>query len=245
MQWSAKTSRGMVRADNEDSWAVEEVSDGLWLAVVADGIGGNEGGELASSLAVEHCVDYVREHRDRLPPGELLERALQHGNLKVFEVALGEKEVHGMGTTLTGALISEPGGRLHVGHVGDSRAYVVGASGIKQITEDHSITGELMRNGAITEEDAMRHPARNVLTMALGTQDSLTVASYREELEPGDVVVLCTDGLTSLVSSRELSSLLATRPREYVASELVNAANARGGYDNVTVVLLWPRVVRG
>lgn len=242
MQWSAKTSRGMVRADNEDSWTVQAFPGHWWLAMVADGIGGNEGGEMASSLAVKYCTDYVLDHQGKEVPGGLLASALKYGNHMVFETALGHKGVPGMGTTLTGALVGERDGQLYVGHVGDSRAYVLSSNGIKQVTEDHSVTGELMRNGAISEEDAMRHPARNVLTAALGTQQSLTVSSYQEDLKPGDVVVLCTDGLTSLVSSKEMVQLLKEKPREEVARDLVNAANSRGGYDNVTVVLLWPEI---
>jgi protein phosphatase len=215
--------------------------------MVADGIGGNDGGELASSLAVKYCTDYVVLHQGREAPRELLVNALEYGNHMVFETASGHRGVPGMGTTLTGALVSEGTARLYVGHVGDSRAYVVSSNRIRQVTEDHSVTGELMRNGAITEEDAMRHPARNVLTAALGTQQSLSVSSYEEDLGAGDVVVLCTDGLTSLVSSKEMVLLLKEKPREEVARELISAANSRGGYDNVTVVLLWPdaSVARG
>ena len=242
MQWSAKTSRGMVRTDNQDSWRVQPLPGSLWLAMVADGIGGNEGGGLASALAVKHCSDYVTAHCETEDPRELLVNALRRGNEVVFETAASYRGVPGMGTTLTAALVNEREGVLYVGHVGDSRAYVVSPQGIRQITEDHSVTGELMRNGTITEEDAMRHPARNVLTAAVGTQPHLEVSSYRERLSSGDVVLLCTDGLTSLVSSKEIVELLRQKPREEAAGELVNTANNRGGYDNVTVVLLWPEI---
>lgn len=242
MQWSAKTSRGMVRPDNEDSWSVQEFTGSWWLAMVADGIGGNEGGGMASSLAVNYCTDYVASHRERETPEELLVNALRYGNRKVFEAAAGQTGTPGMGTTLTVALVSEDDGSLFVGHVGDSRVYVISSGRIRQITDDHSVTGELVRNGAITEEDAMRHPARNVLTMALGTQESVAVSSYREELARGDVVILCTDGLTSLVSSREIVRQLEEKPRDEVAADLVGAANSLGGYDNVTAVLMWPDI---
>ncbi|MEX0974974.1 MAG: Stp1/IreP family PP2C-type Ser/Thr phosphatase [Bacillota bacterium] len=242
MEWSAKTSRGMVRPGNEDSWTVQSLPDGWWLAIVADGMGGNDGGEIASSLAVKYCTEYVVQNRGKESPEELLNNALGYGNRKVFEAAAGEEGFQGMGTTLTGTLVSEEEGLLYVGHVGDSRAYVASSSGIKQITDDHSITGELLRNGTITEEDAMRHPSKNILTAALGTQHSLRAAGYRVDLGKGDVVVLCTDGLTGLVSSKEIEKLLRERSRDEVAKDLVDVANDRGGYDNVTVVLLWPEV---
>ncbi len=242
MEWSAKTSRGMVRPENEDCWTVQSFPDGWWLGMVADGMGGYDGGEIASSLAVKHCTEYVVQHQGKEPPEELLKNALRYGNERVFAAAAADEGCRGMGTTLTVALVKEEGGLLFIGHVGDSRAYVVSPAGIRQVTEDHSITGELLRTGAITEEDAMKHPARNVLTAALGTQHSVAVSSYRADLSPGDAVILCTDGLTSLVSSKEMDKMLRERPREEVAKDLVNVANTRGGYDNVTVVVLWPRI---
>lgn len=241
MQWSAKTSRGLVRPDNEDSWMVQALSDRVWLAMVADGLGGLEAGEVASSLAIKYCGEYVSEHYEKESPRELLMKAIRYGNRRVLQAAV-EKGVPAMGTTLTMAFIREDEGRLYVGHVGDSRGYILTRGGIRQITEDHSLAGELVRNGAITEEDAMRHPARNSLTAALGTDISVPVAIYEEDLSPGDVVVLCTDGLTGLVNSREIGEMAALLSREEVAQRFVDTANQRGGYDNVTVVMLWPDI---
>lgn len=232
----------MVRPDNEDSWSVQPLGDGWWVAMVADGVGGNEGGELASTLAVKCCTDYVARLHAKEPPEDLLAAALQYGNRQVLEAASGREGAPGMGTTLTVALVGEREGKLYVGHVGDSRAYVISSQEIRRITDDHSITGELMKNGTITEDDAMRHPARNVLTMALGAQEPVRVSSYRENLAPGDVVVLCTDGLTSLVSSKEIVKQVREHRRDELAADLVNTANGRGGYDNVTVVLMWPDI---
>lgn len=242
MQWSAKTSRGMVRPENEDSWSVRPLEDGWWIAMVADGVGGYEGGQVASSLAVKVCADYVAQRHGRESPEDLLAGAIQYCNRKILEAADGQHGAPGMGTTLTVALMGEQEGKLYVGHVGDSRAYVISSQEIKRITDDHSITGELIRNGTITEDDAMRHPGRNVITMALGLQEPVEVSLYREDLVPGDVVVLCTDGLTSLVSSKEIVKQVRESQRQEVSGGLVDAANARGGYDNVTVVLLWPDI---
>ncbi|MGI6632242.1 MAG: Stp1/IreP family PP2C-type Ser/Thr phosphatase [Bacillota bacterium] len=241
MQWSARTSRGLVRPDNEDSWMVQAFSDHIWLAMVADGIGGCEAGEVASSLAIKHCGEFVLNNYEKEAPRDLLFKAIRHGNRKVLQAA-AERGASGMGTTLTMAFIREDEGKLYAGHVGDSRMYVLSRGDIRQITEDHSVAGELVRNGAITEEDAMRHPARNALTAALGTEISVPVALYEEDLSPGDVVVLCTDGLTGLVNSREISEMAAMVSRKEVAQRFVDTANQRGGYDNVTVVLLWPDI---
>ncbi len=243
MRWSAQSSRGLVRPDNEDSWIVRSFQEAsAWLAMVADGIGGYDGGEVASAMAVRLCTDYVLTAPHEEDPETILRKALAHGNQMILKASLEKEGYPGMGTTLTGALVREKEGRLYVGHVGDSRAYIVSGTKIRQITDDHSITGELVRKGTISEEDAMSHPGRNVLTMALGTQDFVTVSTYSERLCPGDIVLLCTDGLTSLVNSREIVDLLDGRPREETAEALVDMANSRGGYDNITVVLLWPDV---
>lgn len=242
MEWSANTSRGMVRPENEDSWTVQEFPDGLCLAIVADGMGGVDGGEVASSLAVKYCTEYVVNHRGHESPEDLLRNAISYGNSKVYEAASQSTGVQGMGTTLTGALVLPGGGKLCVGHVGDSRAYVVSRGHIRQVTDDQSITGELIRNGSITEEDAMKHPGRNVLTAALGTQQSVTPSIYPLDVLQDDALVLCTDGLTSLLNSKEVLAMLQGSPRDRVAKDLIDAANSRGGYDNVTVVILWPEV---
>lgn len=232
-----------MRSDNEDSWIVRALGNhDLWLAMVADGIGGYDGGEVASTMAVKICADYILAlPRDN--PETALGEAFIHSNRLVLEAGLGKDGFPGMGTTLTVALVKEKEGRVYVGHVGDSRAYIVSGSKIRQITDDHSVTGELVRNGSISEEEAMSHPGRNVLTRALGTQDSLVASIYSETLRPGDILLLCTDGLTSLVNSKEIVDLINNSPREEAAEALVEAANSRGGYDNTTVILLWPDVL--
>jgi serine/threonine protein phosphatase PrpC len=241
LQWSARTSRGLVRPDNEDAWMVQAFSERVWLAMVADGIGGCEAGEVASSLAIKHCGEFILANYEKHMPQELLFKAIRYGNRKVLHAAAETGNV-GMGTTLTAALVLEDESKIHIGHVGDSRAYLISRGQIRQITEDHSLAGELVRNGTITEEAAMRHPARNALTAALGTEMSVPIAIYEENLSPGDVVVLCTDGLTGLVNSKEIGEMTSMVGRKEVAQRFVDTANQRGGYDNVTVVLLWPDI---
>jgi serine/threonine protein phosphatase PrpC len=241
LQWSARTSRGLVRPDNEDAWMVQAFSERVWLAMVADGIGGCDAGEVASSIAIKHCGEYILNNFQKYPPKELLVQAMRFGNRKVLQAAV-ETGAAGMGTTLTAALVLEDESKIYIGHVGDSRAYLISNGEIRQVTEDHSLAGELVRNGAITEEAAMRHPARNALTAALGAEVSVPVAIYEEDLSPGDVVILCTDGLTGLVSSKEIRDMTSVLGRKEIAQRFVDTANERGGYDNVTVVLMWPDV---
>ncbi len=241
LEWSAQSSRGRVRPDNEDSWVVEPLpKPRTWLAVVADGIGGNQGGQIASSMAVKLSVEHLKAHFGQAEPQRLLKEAIRDGNASILRAGLDKDGFPGMGTTFTGAIISEDGRRVDVGHVGDSRAYLVSGSTITQITDDHSVSGELVQDGTLSEEDAMKHPGRNMLTRAMGTQDEVMVSTYQEELSLGDVVLLCTDGLTGLVCSKEIVSLLNEKPREEAAEALVDLANSRGGFDNTTVVLLWP-----
>ncbi len=241
MKWSAHSSKGLVRSDNEDAWAFERLErQDAYFAVVADGIGGNEGGEIASQMAVGSCVEYIRSHFGEDDTLSLLDRSMRNANDLIYRAGSDSDGFPGMGTTFTGALVAEKDGKAFIGHVGDSRAYLLSKGQIRQITDDHSVTGELLRDGAITEEDAMRHPSRNMLTMALGTQHQVDASTYVEELAQGDVLILCTDGLTSLVGSSEIASLAESLPRDRVAESLVELANSRGGYDNITVVLLWP-----
>jgi protein phosphatase len=243
LEWRAETSRGLVRPKNEDSWSVVGLPGG-WLAMVADGLGGHDGGEIASSVAVSSIQQYVSEHFSGGDPGQVLREAILYGNGKIRESA-SHQGVPGMGTTVTCVVITCDMSKAFVGHVGDSRAYIVSNGKIRRVTDDHSVSGELVRNGTITEEDAMRHPGRNVLTMALGTQETVDVDIYEERLCPDDIVVLCTDGLTSLVSQNEIYDMLVTYDRDQVARKLVDLANQRGGYDNITVVVLWPQAVSG
>ncbi len=261
MRWDAKSLPGLVRSKNEDAWLVRRIREkpDLWFLAVADGMGGFEGGEFASKLAIQTCYDYLvravagwddgdegkRNLAEEVEPGEhaprslpeALENGVRKANEVVYKEALGLFGYPGMGTTLTAALIQ--GNDLYVSHVGDSRAYLISSGVIKQISEDHSIVGELVKNGALSEDEAMRHPQRHILTLALGTEADLPVSSYHEKLKDCDAVLLCTDGLTTLVSSSEILEAVKTRPRSEVSSFLANLANSRGGYDNITLVVFW------
>jgi serine/threonine protein phosphatase PrpC len=247
LEWRAETSRGLIRPENEDSWLVTclpRTGKQMWLAMVADGIGGRDGGEIASALAVKSISEYVSGSLFEDKPQDVLRKAVICANGKILESSARKSGVVGMGTTLTCAMIDQEESKVYFGHIGDSRAYIISSRQIRRVTDDHSVSGELVRNGTITEEDAMRHPGRNVLTAALGTQQEINVAIYEEHLLPNDIVVLCTDGLTSLVSSDEISDIACQYEKDEVPERLVDLANSRGGYDNITVILLWPKAVQ-
>ncbi|MCL5047094.1 MAG: Stp1/IreP family PP2C-type Ser/Thr phosphatase [Actinobacteria bacterium] len=166
----------------------------------------------------------------------VIRKAISHANDAILEECDRRPGCTGMGTTMTAALVG--GGKLSLGHVGDSRAYLIRGGAIQQLTEDHSLVGELVRNGSLTESEAMIHPQRNILTNALGAGDDLQIDVISFDIQEGDILVLSTDGLTNLVRASEILEVvtLATEP-EKVADELTGLANQRGGHDNITVVV--------
>ncbi|MCR4398542.1 MAG: Stp1/IreP family PP2C-type Ser/Thr phosphatase [Firmicutes bacterium] len=240
MECSAFTHPGLVRPSNEDSFCLKELGESsAVLAVVADGMGGHEGGEIASRIAVSAIESVVTASwKTHLDPGACLSivaDGVAAANRLIQEESIKRYGTRCMGTTVTAAVIH--GNRVHLGHAGDSRAYLISRYGISQVTEDHSIVGEMMRDGNLTEAEAMRHPGRNILTNALGTSDYPRLDLHTEALEQGDIVLLCTDGLTNLVSREEILGVARGCPSlDVLVRSLVDLANARGGYDNTTVV---------
>ncbi|MGH3011278.1 MAG: Stp1/IreP family PP2C-type Ser/Thr phosphatase [Gaiellaceae bacterium] len=228
-QSAGRTDPGRVRRRNEDTFVLDPP-----LFAVADGMGGAQAGEVASRLAAAAFREF--HDADRLAPDERLQAIIQEANRRIYERARADSDVSGMGTTLTAALLT--GGRLTVGHVGDSRAYRVRDGELEQLTEDHSLVGDLMRSGRLTPEEADAHPQRSVITRALGTDPEVSVDTLTVDAEPGDLFLLCSDGLTTMVTDEDILSTLSASPTlDAAARELVQAANAGGGEDNVTVVL--------
>ena len=226
---AASTHAGRKRRRNEDDYVVEPP-----LFAVADGMGGAQAGEVASRLATEA----FREFRsvDDLDGEERLTAIIQEANRRIYDRAQTDAQASGMGTTVTAALV-EPGGVV-IGHVGDSRAYRIRAGELEQLTEDHSLVGDLMRSGRLTAEEAESHPQRSVITRALGTDPEVDVDTMRIDAEPGDVFLICSDGLTTMVGNDAiLRAVEESGDLEGATSALVKAANRRGGEDNVTVVL--------
>ncbi len=241
MRVSVASHVGLVRERNEDDFCVWRPPGRpeLALLAVADGMGGHRAGEVASALALAT----LRSHLERELAGEgagdlgaLLAEGILAANRQVYERARRHPELRGMGTTVTAVLLA--GLDLFLGHVGDSRAYLVRGDGIVRLTSDHSVVGQMVDRGHLTETEALSHPQRHVLTRALGVERGTEVDTGRERLRPGDVLVLATDGLTSLVSPEEIAGeVRGSGDFLSLACRLVRLANERGGHDNVTVVL--------
>ena len=220
------TDIGRVREGNEDSYLVEPP-----LYAVADGMGGHRGGEVASQLALETIETLFREDE-----GSLAEQ-VREANRAVFDRSQDDTAVEGMGTTLTAALIE--GSRLKLAHVGDSRAYLLRAGSLRQLTSDHTLVARMVKTGEISAAEADVHPHRNVLTRSLGTEAAVQVDEDLVGLLDGDRVVLCSDGLTGMVAEDQIQAILETEPDPQRASNrLIKAANSAGGVDNITVLVL-------
>ena len=223
----ARTDTGRQRRDNEDSSFARAP-----LFVVADGMGGAQAGEVASRMAVEAFTQ-------GLPEGggieERLASVVREANERIYERARSEHALAGMGTTLTAAYLDEAG--LAVAHVGDSRAYLFRDGQLQRLTQDHSLVDELMREGKLTEEQAAEHPQRSIITRALGPEASVTVDTWTYPVRAGDVLLLCSDGLTSMISDERIAEILGETPSLGDAADaLITEANAAGGRDNITVV---------
>ena len=217
---------GRVRSDNQDRDLLAPP-----LIAVADGMGGHLGGGTAAGMA----VDALRGVGSTTDPTALL-AALKEANRAIARAATDDPDLTGMGTTATAALLED--GILYLVHVGDSRAYLIRDARIIQVTQDHSVVAEMVRRGALSADAAESHPARHVITRALGVDADIDIDALRVDLEPGDVVLLCTDGLSGPVADDEMLEVVqASLTLEDAAEQLVQRANAAGGPDNVTVVL--------
>ena len=230
LSWATSTHPGLVRDSNEDAVYPEEDGAGPppLLVAVADGMGGHAAGEVASALAIETVTAADDAPADRVT----------EANRAVMGQAEARPDLFGMGTTLTIALF-EDGGRLSVGHVGDSRLYLVRRGDLLQVTQDHSLVAEYLASGKITAEEAENHPQRNVITRALGVAWEVDVDAHIVHLRAGDRVLVCSDGLTSMVGDEDIAAILHEQPAAQPATwALVEAANQAGGEDNITVAVV-------
>ena len=238
MQVGAKTDLGQVRKINEDNYLLLEKKE--WqLYAIADGMGGHQAGEVASSLAVDCLKEFFSEKE--LVDWEknwriYLDQAFQEANRKIYNLSQQSSQHQGMGTTLTAVL--HKNGHLYIGHVGDSRMYLVRGEEIKRVTNDHSLVEELVRQGEMTTAEAKYHPKRNILLRALGSAQEIGVDLYEEDFASQDILLLSTDGLTSLVEEEEIKTYILNWSPEKAAEKLTKLANSRGGHDNVTVVIV-------
>ncbi|MEU4108431.1 MULTISPECIES: protein phosphatase 2C domain-containing protein [unclassified Streptomyces] len=231
LQFTIRSDKGLVREVNEDS-----VYAAPHLLVVADGMGGHAGGEVASSVVISHMAELGPE-RTRAEPMEALREAILAGNLAIAEAVRASPELDGMGTTITAVLMEADSDQFIVANVGDSRTYLMRAGELVLLTRDDSLVQTLLDDGRITAAEALAHPQRSMVTKALVGGESLSPALFRLETLPGDRFLLCSDGLSDLVAESELAVALGMSGRDDAADRLVELALGAGGNDNVSVVV--------
>lgn len=233
MKAAGMTHIGKVRNNNEDAFYI---NDSKTLIAVADGMGGHNAGEIASSIAIEaiSAMNATLENKVIMPM-EAFNHAFQMANDQIRERARGSEACSGMGTTLTAIYFSD--GIAYVAHIGDSRAYLLSKQELKQLTRDHTLVEELIQNGSINRESALTHPQKNVLMRAVGADESSMPDLHEIEISPGDVLIICSDGLTHYISDDEIRKYLLAEKNLFEAfDEMTKKALQRGGGDNITVV---------
>ena len=234
MKVIAQSDIGMVRKENQDSFWVHQVDNDTVIAVVCDGMGGARGGQQASAMAVEAVRKIFLTLLQTEKIDVVFQQAVELSNRYVYRKAYEDPDLTGMGTTLVLALVK--GGVAYFANVGDSRGYHIKNGSIKQITKDHSAVQELVDSGHITERQAKLHPNKNIITRAIGIEEEVAYDFYQVEVEVGDVLVLCSDGLSNHVDENEIQFEISGGDFEHLAKRLVGLANSRGGEDNITVV---------
>ena len=236
----ASSDIGKAREINQDYYSIPKPEDNLQLFILADGMGGYNGGEIASSLATTSAKSYIENNFDKIEHNkeailELMKNAIEYANMVVFEKSKQEPNLEGMGTTLDICFIYN--NKVYVGHVGDSRIYRIRGEIIRKLTKDHSYVQQLVEDGKITREEAEHHPKKNMLLKALGCTSMVEPDLRARNIETGDILLMCSDGLTNMVEEKEIYRVVRENP-ETAAQVLVELANAAGGYDNITVVII-------
>lgn len=239
MQIYSRIDIGKMRKTNQDAFFVSELDDRAAFAVVCDGMGGANAGNVASDMAVRTISNFVckayRKDMDSLEIEKILKNAILNANIQIYDMALKNPELSGMGTTAVAALVRD--NMAVIAHVGDSRAYLVNDD-IKMLTRDHSVVQSLIESGKLTPEQAKVHPRKNVITRALGAEEDVIADCGEFGLSPGDSLLLCTDGLTNFVETQEIFSTFKNIQIAGVADTLIDSANANGGGDNITAVVV-------
>ena len=241
MRILAKSDIGRAREMNQDSYYVSDLNkDEIKLYILADGMGGYKGGEIASSLAVTSTKNYITTNfkkckKDRESILSLLRNAIEYANTVVHEKAKEKADLHDMGTTLDVCLIYN--NKVFIGHVGDSRVYRIRKNIIRKLTTDHSYVEKLLKEGTITKEEAYNHPKKNMLMKALGCNDFVEPDVICKGFLKDDILLMCSDGLTNMLRDNEIYSLLLNNP-EKPEDALITNANELGGYDNITLIIV-------
>ena len=240
MRAFAKSDVGKLRDTNEDSYYISNVDDEIKIFILADGMGGYNGGEIASKLAVSTALSYIQTNFANTPKEKedilnLVKSAMEYANMVVYEKSNNEKELTGMGTTLEVCLIYN--NKVYIGHVGDSRIYRIRKEFIRKLTHDHSYVQKLVKDGTITEEEARNHPKKNMLMKALGCtaflEPDVTVKGFIKD----DIILMCSDGLSNMLDDEEIYEIIR-QEGTLAAEKLVEKANENGGYDNITAIVI-------
>ncbi len=233
------TDIGRLREQNQDCYAVSDKGK-YPIFVLCDGMGGHRAGEIASAEAAADIVKTLEELIGE-DDGSLFVKiasAVNHANNKVYDMSLREPMYSGMGTTCDVCIVSPDG--VHIGHIGDSRVYVFTEKGLYQVTKDHSLAEEMIDSGKLTREESYTYERRNYITRALGTEGAVQADTYLMAFRPGDIMLMCSDGLTNMVAEIDIAYILSekTTNLEEKAKRLVDMANDNGGQDNITVILI-------
>ena len=236
----ARTDRGNVREKNEDYFYISNSLDEVQLYLLADGMGGYNGGEIASKLAVQTAKNYIENNfkdieKDKDSIIQLLGSSMEYANMIVYEKSKETPELQGMGTTLEICLIYN--NKAYIGHVGDSRIYRVRKQFIRKLTQDHSYVQKLVKEGTITKEQAEHHPQKNMLMKALGCNAFVEPDVMVKGFLKDDIIIMCSDGLSNMVEQQTIYEM-ASKNIEQATKDLVQLAKDRGGYDNITIVVI-------
>lgn len=240
MRVLAKSDIGKARDMNQDYFYVSPLEDNIKLYILADGMGGYKGGEIASNLAVNCTKNYICNNWPKIEKEKneimnLINNAIEYANMIVYEKSLEIAELHDMGTTLDVVILWN--NKVFMGHVGDSRVYRVRKNVIRRLTTDHSYVEKLIKDGSITKDEAYHHPNKNMLLKALGCNNLVKPDVFYKGFLKGDILLMCSDGLTNMLKESEIYSILLNNPdRPEVA--LINEANKMGGIDNITAIIV-------
>jgi serine/threonine protein phosphatase PrpC len=240
MEAFANSDIGKVRDMNQDSYYISDKDDKIKLYIVADGMGGYKGGEIASKLAIESSKNYIINNFDQIKKErdqiiELIKNAIEYANMVVYEKSKEVPELVGMGTTIDVCLIYS--NRIYIGHIGDSRVYRLRKDFFRKLTVDDSYVEQLVKEGNITKEEAYNHPKKNMLTKALGCTAFVEPTVLVKGFMKGDILLMCTDGLTNMLKEDKICEIIKQNS-EQASKELVKKANEQGGYDNITAVII-------
>ena len=239
MKIFSKSDIGLVRSSNQDSFFAGELPDGAVFGIVCDGMGGANAGNVASETAVKIISEYIlhsyRIGMDEFEAEKMLKNAIESANFEIYELASSNEELSGMGTTAVIALVQDK--KAIIANVGDSRIYLL-KDDISQLTRDHSVVQSLIESGKLTPEAAKVHPRKNVITRAIGAEESVIADTSAIELDDVSALLLCSDGLSSFVDKETVLKVFKENKAEAVPEKLIKLANKAGGGDNITVVLL-------